>query len=259
MKTFFRFVLLTLILLSVAMVSALTAMRFAIHGREVAVPKLVGLTRVSAEQQANASGLILEVENHFYSPDVAEGKVVSQLPSPGSLVRRGWKVRVAESLGPQKAQVPNLVGESARAAEINVRRRGLEVGSVAVANLEGVEVDQIVAQSPPADFGLAESPKISVLIAAPERDQQFVMPNFVGKRVSEVRAQIEDAGFKLRIYDPGVANPPAQSKTDTSKVDAAKDAALVIKQSPMPGQRIAAGVDINFEVMHVTVPSIAAK
>src|SRR5438552_1881969 len=151
MKTFFRFVLLALILISVAMVSALTAMRFAIHGREVAVPKLIGFTLAAAEQQANASGLIIEVENHFYSPDVAEGKVISQSPSPGSLVRRGWKVRVAESLGPQKAQVPDLVGESERAAEINVRRRGLEVGSVSVADLPDSEPGQIVAQSPPAN------------------------------------------------------------------------------------------------------------
>src|SRR3954470_14423766 len=151
MKTFFRFVLLFLILVSVAMVSALTAMRFAIHGREVAVPKLAGLTVATAEQQAAASGLILEVEDHFYSREIAEGKVLSQSPAPGSVVRRGWKVRVAESLGPQKAEVPNLIGQSTRAAEINVRQRGLEIGSVAVADLPGAAPDQIVAQSPPAD------------------------------------------------------------------------------------------------------------
>ena len=36
--------MLALVLVIVAMVSALTAMRFAIHGQEVAVPPLVGLT-----------------------------------------------------------------------------------------------------------------------------------------------------------------------------------------------------------------------
>ena len=38
MKRFFRFVFFTLVLMVVALVSALTTMRFAIHGREVAVP-----------------------------------------------------------------------------------------------------------------------------------------------------------------------------------------------------------------------------
>ncbi len=41
MKAFFRFVLLALMLLLVAMASALLAMRFAIHGSEVTVPKVV--------------------------------------------------------------------------------------------------------------------------------------------------------------------------------------------------------------------------
>ncbi len=245
MKTFFRFVLLALILVSVAMVSALTAMRFAIHGREVAVPKLIGSSRTVAEQQANSDGLILDVENHFYSADIAEGKVISQSPAPGSLVRRGWKVRVAESLGPQKAEVPDLVGQSARAAEINVRQRGLEVGSVAVANLPDTAQDEIVAQSPPPNSGMVESPKISVLIAGEEREQQFVMPDFTGKRIGDVRKQIEDAGFEVRVQDPGCSGGPG-----TAAAPCNKDAGVIARQFPTPGQRIAAGAAISFEVTH---------
>ena len=245
MKTFLRFVLLTLILLSVAMVSALTAMRFAIHGREVAVPKLVGLSRAAAEQQANSRGLILEIENHFYSPEVTEGKVLSQSPPPGSVVRRGWKVRIAESLGAQKAQVPDLVGQSARAAEINVRQRGLEVGSIVVADLPGTAQDEIVAQSPPADSNLMESPKISVLVSAPERDEQFVMPNFVGKRIGEVRQQIEDAGFVVFVQGPGCIGGIGQNTPPCTK-----DNGMIDKQVPAPGQRISSGSNISFQLNH---------
>src|SRR3954468_17465250 len=143
MKRFFRFVLLGLVLLTVAMGSALTAMRFAIHGREVEVPKLIGMTRAAAETSANASGLILEVENKFFSNDVAEGKILSQLPTAGSRVRRGWRIRAAQSLGPQRTEIPSVIGQSVRAAEINVRRRGLEVGSIAVGTIPGASADQI--------------------------------------------------------------------------------------------------------------------
>src|SRR3954468_15220459 len=131
MKKLLRFLLLAMILLTVAMVSALTAMHFAIHGREVAVPKLIGMTRANAELAANSAGLILDVENRFFSSDVPEGKILSQLPIAGNTVRRGWRVRVAQSLGPQRTEIPNVIGQSVRAAEINVRRRGLEVGSIA--------------------------------------------------------------------------------------------------------------------------------
>ncbi len=57
MRRFFRMLLLALVLLTVALVSALTAMRFAIHGREVNVPKVVGMTPGEAERAVAASGL----------------------------------------------------------------------------------------------------------------------------------------------------------------------------------------------------------
>jgi eukaryotic-like serine/threonine-protein kinase len=82
MKAFFRFVLLTLVLLVVALVSALTAMRFAIHGREVSVPNLVGKTPTEARRIADAAGFQMEVERQYYSPSIPEGRMLSQLPAP---------------------------------------------------------------------------------------------------------------------------------------------------------------------------------
>ena len=72
MKSFFRFVLLALVLLVVALVSALTAMRFAIHGSEIAVPDLVGKTPAEARRIADAAGFQMEVERQYYSANIAE-------------------------------------------------------------------------------------------------------------------------------------------------------------------------------------------
>src|SRR3954465_12692434 len=126
MRSFLRFVLLALVLLLVAAISGLTAMRFAIHGREATVPKLVGLTPADARRDAAGNGLLLTIENRFYSAEIPEGRILSQVPPAGERVRRGWQVRVAESLGPQRHVIPNVVGESQRVAEINLRRRGLD-------------------------------------------------------------------------------------------------------------------------------------
>ena len=84
MKSFFRLILLGLVLLVVALVSALTAMRLAIHGHEVAVPDLVGNSPAAARMIAEQSGLEINVERQYYSPTVAEGKIISQLPPAGS-------------------------------------------------------------------------------------------------------------------------------------------------------------------------------
>src|SRR5258708_40074032 len=116
MRQFFRMLLLALVLMMVALVSALTAMRFAIHGREVAIPAVVGMTPAEAERAVAASGLEVVVERQFYSPAIAEGRIISQAPPAGAKVRRGWVVRVAQSLGPQRVAIPDVTGQSERVA-----------------------------------------------------------------------------------------------------------------------------------------------
>src|SRR6202042_1959762 len=143
MKSVFKFALLALVLVIVAMVSALTAMRFAIHGQEVAVPPLVGLAPAEAERAAAGLGLQLEIERQYYSPQIPEGRIMSQLPLPGTKVRRGWLVRLAQSLGPIRVAIPDVTGESERAAELNIKRRGLDLVSVAEMQIAGKPADQV--------------------------------------------------------------------------------------------------------------------
>jgi len=49
-----------------------------------------------------------------------------------------WRVRVAESLGPQRVSIPDLVGQTERAATLNLRQRGLDLATVSAVPLAGV-------------------------------------------------------------------------------------------------------------------------
>src|SRR3954462_4671084 len=99
MRRFLRWLMRGLILVLVGLLSFLTAMRFAIHGREVSVPILLRLSPEQAEKVASDNGLLLSRDERYYSSDVPAGHILSQEPGPGEMVRRGWRVRVAESLG----------------------------------------------------------------------------------------------------------------------------------------------------------------
>lgn len=234
MKRFFHLVLMALVLLAVAMISALTAMRLAIHGRQVRVPNVVGMTLAEARQAAVASGLLQDREGGFYSREVPEGRVLSQAPAAGTLVRRGWHLRIAESLGPQRSSVPDLLKESPRAAEINITRRGLDVGTVAVAHIPGQPADQVVAQSPPPNAQGVASPKINLLVTAPAEPGALIMPSFTGRPLTEVSKVIQDAGLRLAVVNnapvPGL--PPG----------------TVLKQSPAAGQRVTPGTTVMIAV-----------
>src|SRR5208337_4151780 len=128
---FFRVALLLLLLVAVAMLAAVVTMQFAIHGAEVQVPALKGMTVADALSETAGLGLNLEVDNRYYSGDVAAGHILTQSPPAGTVVRREWRVRVAESLGPQKVDVPDTVGRNERVGALELRRVGLEVGVTA--------------------------------------------------------------------------------------------------------------------------------
>jgi eukaryotic-like serine/threonine-protein kinase len=286
MKSVIRFALLALVLVIVAMVSALTAMRFAIHGQEVAVPALVGLTPAEAERAAGGSGLQISIERQYYSPNIPDGRIMSQLPLPGTKVRRGWEVRVAQSLGPTRVTIPDVTGQSEHAADLNIRRRGLDIASMAEMQVPGIPSDQVVAQSPPANTGDVLAPNISLLITTDSQPQAFVMPSFIGQPLGTVSQKLEDAGFKLgsvTVAPPPItevpdatasagpdanpsATPPPQNSPQTSPptLPAAPPAAappststpppqptpasIVVVQSPAPGQKILSGAVVNLQV-----------
>jgi eukaryotic-like serine/threonine-protein kinase len=223
-----------LVLLLVFMASALLAMRFAIQGREVRVPKLTGLTPIEAERTANQNGLVLSVENRFYNATVPQGRIVSQAPGAFSTVRRGWKIRVAESLGPQRAAVPNLIGQSQHAAGINISRRSLEIGTMGAIHLPGVTPETVVAQSPPPEAAEVTSPKVGLIFSAADNGQRYVMPSFVGRSVAEASDAVQKAGLtmgKVHLSD-----------------SAAGASGVIVHQSPQAGQKVVAGATVSFEV-----------
>jgi beta-lactam-binding protein with PASTA domain len=243
MKSFFRLVLLALVLLVVALVSALTAMRLAIHGHEVAVPDLVGKSPVAARMLAEQSGLEVNVERQYYSPTVPEGKILSQLPPAGSQVRRGWQVRVAESLGPQRVAIPNVIGQSERAANINIRRRGLDVGAIAQMQLPDAPDSQVLAQAPPPNASGVSAPKISLLVAAPSQPQTLVMPSFVGQPLGTVTQTVQDAGLHI-----GTVTLAALPESSTPTAPAPSPASMIVTQNPAAGEKVIGGAAVNFEV-----------
>jgi eukaryotic-like serine/threonine-protein kinase len=244
MRRFFRYLLRALVLFVVFMASALTAMRFAIHGRQTTIPKIVGLSQTQAERLLSDHGLVLDEGDRYFSSDVPPGRVISQVPLPGMLVRRGWHVRVAESMGPQRVVIPDLIGNSERAAEINIRRRGLELGSIAIATIPGASTDQIVAQSPPANAVNVSEPKISLLLAASEDRASFVMPELAGQGEDDAVNVIVNAG--LHVSGVSSQSAPAPQANATQAVPTGTR--MVVKTIPAAGQRVYEGQGIGLEV-----------
>jgi len=274
-QNFFEGTMLLLALVAVALVSAILTMQFAIHGAEVRVPALKDMTVVEARSQTSGLGLNLEVDNRYYSADVAAGHILSQSPVQGSVVRREWRVRVAESLGPQKVEVPSVVGAQERSAALNLRRVGLEAGMVAQLPDAKVESGTVLAQDPPAKAQGIEKPSVNLLVAATDDSPPdgFVMPDLTGLPVLSAEAQLTRVGIKFgepkfqdvaipAVFAAGYAPVSASPVGNSGAIPAApapapvttiipKSTALpgsVLSQSPPAGYRVEVGSTVALTV-----------
>ena len=236
---FFQIGSLLLLLVVVALLAAITTMHFAIHGAEVQVPALKGMTVADARSQTAGLGLNLDVDNRYYSAEVAAGHILTQSPSAGTIVRREWRVRVAESLGPQKVEVPDTVGTQARVAALRLRRVGLEVGSIVKLPWNGAEEGTVLAQDPPAHAQGIERPSVNLLVAASGGDAPdgFVMPDFAGVPVVTAQATLNKVGVKTA--PPAFVDVPIGNVGAGSTIPRAPSVpGAVIEQNPAAGARV---------------------
>ena len=246
---FFQVASLVMLLVAVALLSAVITMRFAIHGVEVKVPALKGMTEAEARSETSGLGLNLDVDNRYYSGDVAAGHILSQSPVPGTVVRREWRVRVAESLGPQNVDVPETVGLDERVASLRLRSLGLEVGVTARLPWGKADEGTVLAEDPPAHARGIAQPSINLLVAAPEDNAPdgFVMPDLTGLPVVTAQAELKRVGIQSE-RPTFVDVPVAPVGTGSAAPEMPVKPGSVIAQQPAAGARVLQG-----DVVQLTV------
>ncbi len=222
------------ILIVAAIFSAMTAMRVAIRGREVVVQDLKGKTEVEARQILEKNGLILRVSQTRFTPGVPEGRIVEQNPPKGTSLKTGRSVKVLVSRGERKYPVPNLIGGSARAAQLTLSESKLTLGITDLAHTTEGEPSTVVYQSPPPETVEGSDPKVNILVSLGPLEQFYSMPDLVGQSFDSVSARARVEGFKIgkpnfRKY-PGIAE------------------GIVIQQKPQAGYRLSKNDSILLEV-----------
>ncbi|MGB7729650.1 MAG: PASTA domain-containing protein [Candidatus Acidiferrum sp.] len=226
-----RMAFLVFILASAAFLSAITAMRIAIHGRETTMPNLVGKDVGEASKALRSKGLILRVADRVYS-DVPINQVVRQTPPPGMLMKVSQQAHVVLSLGQRELQIPPLEGNSLRVSRIELLRGGLQVGEVSSVNLPELGTDVVLQQNPKPGRGAA-TPRVDMLVSAGPKEPAYVMPYFMGLNEIDVQHRLDQGNLHRKINY--VAAPQWPHGT-------------VIDQSPLAGTRIGANTEVELTI-----------
>lgn len=226
-----RMALLVFILAAAAFLSAITAMRIAIHGREVNMPNLVGKNVGEANNLLRSRGLVLRVADRIYS-ELPINVVVRQSPPPGMLMKVSQQAHVVLSLGQRQLQIPLLEGNSLRASRIELLRAGLQIGEVSGITTSDEPADTVVLQTPRPGAGAA-TPRVDVLVSDGPREVAYVMPHLVGMSDNDAQHRLDVAGLRRKVNYLAAPQWPHGA---------------VIDQTPLAGRRITSSVTIELTV-----------
>ncbi len=226
-----RMALLAFILASAAFLSAITAMRFAIHGREVNMPNLVGKNVAEATQMLSSRGLLLRVADRVYS-DLPINVVVRQTPPPGMLMKVSQQAHVILSLGQRQLTIPMLEGKSLRASRIELLRSGLQIGEISNVHFGEAPNDMVVIQNPRPGSSAA-SPRVDLLVSEGAAESAYVTPHLIGMNEGDANRRLDLAGLRRKTNYVGAPQWPHGA---------------VIDQTPLPGTRLSASVTVELTV-----------
>ncbi len=211
---------------------AAAAMRVALRAREVPVPAVVGHEFAEAGRAMDDAGLTLKVDdNRPFSATVPAGRIASQDPAPGAVVRRGRSVRIWISAGSRSSVVPQLVGESERTAQARVSQDGLEISSIADIRSADLPPGAVVAQDPAPG---SRNTRVGILVNRGERSAGFVMPDLIGAAGDQALDVLRSHGLRVTI----VAQQPYPGAPS----------GIVLRQAPAAGFQVIPDQPISLEV-----------
>ena len=216
-----------------AATSALVTMRVVLSARDVAVPALVGRPLAEAEAQAQRRALVLRIEGRRHDASVGADRIVAQEPPAGAALKAHRAVRVWVSLGPRRATVPPVEGQSARTARIALEQGGVPVDRTVEVADAAPEGTVIVQRPSPGEADLSAG-GASLLVSRGPGGASFVMPDLIGREASLAMSVLQSAGLKVgdvryRSY-PGVAP------------------GIVLRQVPAAGYRVDARTALTLDV-----------
>lgn len=218
--------------------------KFFVRGKSIATPALVGRSMADARALSSDSGLMLEIDptQERYSDEVPRGAVVWQNQRPGQLVKRGTRIIVAQSLGPLILRVPDVAGQTARAAMLQFGQLNLTAGTLAYIPRGGAP--GVIATDPPIGSVVAGETPISILVGVEPPPARYVMPDLIDRPLDATRATLEVRGLTVAQ----VRFEPYAGISDGT----------IIRQFPLPGAPVSSRDAISLVVSRQDAPSPAA-
>lgn len=189
------------------------------EGRYSETPQLVGLDQAEATTVAEGAGFIVDIGSEEFSEDVPAGVVISTDPEASEKILPESTISLVLSKGPERYELPDIVGMSRGDATAALREANLVLGDVDERYDEEVESGLIleVPDYSPGDLLRSET-AVDVVVSLGR--QPIQVPSQVGVSEATATEAIRGAGFEPQI---------------TRQFSTSVSAGTVISQNPAGG------------------------
>jgi beta-lactam-binding protein with PASTA domain len=186
-------------------------------GQFTSVPPVLALSRAQAEQKLRDAGLGVRVSEDF-SETVAKDHVISTDPGPGARIRGNGTVRVVVSRGPQRTDVPQVVGKPLDQAQQAIKNAGLTPGTVTQAFNDTVPKGAVISTDPAPGTARKNGDAVAITVS---RGKAVPVPDVVGSTVSDAEQKLQAAGLKAQVSSSPVFSDsvPKDSVAQQSPAD----------------------------------------
>ncbi len=199
----------------------------------VIVPNVVGHTQGDAITTITNVGLLIGTTSMVTSTTVAQGLVISQLPTAGTQVANGSAVNLVISTGPPApVTVPDVVGQTRQTATNSIIASGLVVGPITNAFSSTVSAGLVISENPAAGTSVPTGSTVYIIVSS--GPPPVTVPNLVGQMQQSAGNTITNAGLIVGTLASG-----ASSTTPVGSV---------MLQSPAAGVQVILGSAVNLTI-----------
>jgi len=168
-------------------------------GSKVVVPSIVGATEKEANKALGPLGLTLVISEKRFDEDISTGKIIESDPSGGGKLDPGGAVKAVISKGPERYEIPSLVGLTPEAAVNSLAKYPVKVGELKEVFNEKTPKGFVISTSPAAGEKVKRDATIDLLIS--KGVETFDVASYVGKSADQALNELTDAGFDVDTVD----------------------------------------------------------
>jgi eukaryotic-like serine/threonine-protein kinase len=164
-------------------------------GSKVVVPSIVGATEKEATKALGPLGLTLVVSEKRFDEEIKSGQIIESQPAGGGKIDPGGAVKAIVSKGPERYEIPSLVGLTPEAAVNLLAKLPVTVGELKEVFNDRTPKGFVISSSPESGEKVRRDATVDLLIS--KGVETIDVASYVSKSADQALNELTEAGFDV--------------------------------------------------------------